>query len=212
MEKINPFGCNFYLDSLEYPDRNNLLKRINDNYNKNPKFQPDIWDSISDINVHTTYLESGFRNNFEYFKLAQIPLDLVALLNEKVKKLVKLENLQSLGEFYISQMWYNAYKNGQYQDMHKHSNNYNTFFSGVFYFELDGEHSSTRFYNPAFEVDFKQVLDHKLFTFSPKVKQNDIIIFPSDVGHDVTRQYSDKLRVTISFNVSCLFNENFDYS
>lgn len=208
MEKINPFGCNFYLDSLEYPDRDNLLKKIAEQYDKNPNSKPDSWDE----NVHTSIQYGKHKDNFEYFELAGIPLDLVALINDKVKKLVEIENLQGLGEFYISEMWYNAYKNGQYQYMHKHSNNYNNFFSGVYYFELDEEHSSTRFYNPAFEVDFEQVLDHKLFTFSPKVNQNDIIIFPSDVGHDVTRQYSDKLRVTISFNVSCLFNEHFDYS
>lgn len=204
MKIINYAGTNFYVDKIQYDEKEKLLRKIVVEYNQQPNSKPDSWEE----NVFTTIQYGGYKNNFEYFELARIPLDLVAVINDKVQEVIYQENLNELGTFYISQMWCNAYKNGQYQHMHKHSNNNNCFFSGVYYISFDNdEHSSTRFYNPSFEVDFDKVKEHKMFMFQPEVKEDTLIIFPSDVGHDVLAQYSSKLRITISFNVACIFNE-----
>jgi uncharacterized protein (TIGR02466 family) len=210
MKKINLFGekSYFYIDSLKYKNKNVLLKNIKSRYNKSPNLKPDNWPE----SVHTSIQHKNCKDNYQYFELSGIPLDLVVLINQKVQDLIEIEGLQDIGEFYISEMWYNAYRNGQYQNRHKHSNRYNIFFSGVYYLEIDEEHSSTRFYNPAFEVCFEKILNLEFFTFSPKVKNNNLIIFPSGVPHDVTSQHSRKLRVTISFNVRCIFNEHINYS
>jgi hypothetical protein len=44
------------------------------------------------------------------------------------------------------------------------------------------------------------------------MKEHDLIIFPCNVGHDVPYQHSSKLRITISFNVSCIFYDAKQYS
>ena len=96
--------------------------------------------------------------------------------------------------------------------MHKHSNKNNNFFSGVYYMKFnDKVHSATRFYNPGFEVDFDKIQDNSFFISSPEIKEDDIFIFPSDVGHDVPAQTTDELRITVAFNVACIFNEKFQY-
>jgi uncharacterized protein (TIGR02466 family) len=207
--KVNGFSSSFYLDSVSYPNRENLIREIETKYNEEPTHKPNSWEE----NVHTSIQYGGYNNNLEYFQTARIPLDLVCLIDEKIQSLITMENLNEIGQFYISEMWYNAYKNGQYQHKHKHSNENNNFFSGVYYIQFDEkEHSATRFYNPYFEIDFDKVENHEFFCFTPKIKQNDLLIFPSDVGHDVVQQYSSKLRITISFNVSCVFHESKQYT
>jgi uncharacterized protein (TIGR02466 family) len=207
--KVNGFNSSFYLDSVSYPNRQKLIQEIENKYNQEPTHKHDSWEE----NVHTSIQYEGYKNNLEYFQNAGIPLDLVQLIDEKIQSLVRMENLHDIGQFYISEMWYNAYKNGQYQHKHKHSNGNNNFFSGVYYIQFDeNEHSPTRFYNPYFEIDFDKIENHPFFVYKPKIKENDLLIFPSDVGHDVSHQYSSKLRITISFNVSCVFNESKQYT
>ena len=110
-------------------------------------------------------------------------------------------------------MWYNAYKNGQYQHMHKHSNGNDNIFSGVYYLKFnEKKHSPTRFYHPGFEIDFSKVRDDDFFIVTPPIKENDIIFFCSDIGHDVPEQFSDELRITVAFNVRCEFHESMQYS
>jgi hypothetical protein len=85
-------------------------------------------------------------------------------------------------------------------------------FSGVYYMKYnEKEHSATRFYNPYFELDFDKVQTNPFFVNSPDIKENDVFIFPSDVGHDVSEQASSDLRITIAFNVACIFKESFTY-
>ena len=205
MKKLKSFCSSFYLDSVSYPNREKLIYEIESKYDQNPTYKPDSWEE----NVHTSIQYGSHKNNLEYFQKCGIPLDLVCVIDEKIQNFIDKEKLSSIGQFYISEMWYNAYKNGQYQHKHKHSNAENNFFSGVFYLQFDEkEHSSTRFFNPYFDVNFEKLEDNRYFTFLPKIKENDLIIFPSDVGHDVPHQHSSKLRITISFNVSCIFHES----
>lgn len=209
MIRINSFNSSFYLESILYPNREKLIREIQNKYNKEPTYKPDSWEE----NVHTSIQYQGYKNNLEYFQNAGIPLDLVQLIDEKVQNIVRKEKLNDIGIFYISEMWYNAYKNGQYQHNHKHSNGNNNFFSGVYYIKFDEkEHSPTRFFNPYFDIDFDKAENHPFFVYTPKIKENNLLIFPSDVGHNVSSQYSSKLRITISFNVSCLFNESKQYT
>ena len=71
---------------------------------------------------------------------------------------------------------------------------------------------SFRFYNPAFEIDFDKVRHNKFFCFMPEVVEDDLIIFASDIGHDVPQQYSSELRITVSFNVICKYHESMQYT
>lgn len=209
MKKVIGFGSSFYQDSIQYSNRESLIQEIEKRYDEEPTSKPYSWEE----NIHTSIQYGGYRNNLEYFEKSGIPLDLVCLIDEKIQSIILKENLSDIGKFYILEMWYNAYKNGQYQQKHKHSNENNNFFSGVYYIQFDeGEHGATRFYNPYFEIDFDKVDKHPFFVYIPKIKQNDLFVFPSDVGHDVLHQYSSKLRITISFNVSCVFHESNQYT
>jgi len=203
--KINGFGSSFYLGTIAYQNKQRLTKEIEARYNDTPTHKPDSWEE----NIHTSIQYGGYRNNVEYFQNAGIPLDLVHLIHEKIQHIVHIEKLYEIGQFYISEMWYNAYKNGQHQHKHKHSNGNNNFFSGVYYLKFnENEHNSTRFYNPYFEINFDKIKNHPFFVYTPKIKEDDLLIFPSDVGHDVCPQHSFELRVTVAFNVSCIFYES----
>jgi hypothetical protein len=99
--------------------------------------------------------------------------------------------------------------------MHKHANGNNMMYSGIYYMKFnEKEHSATRFYNPYFDINFenKNVRSNSLLVNIPKIKENDIFIFPSAVGHDVLPQDSDDLRITIAFNIACIYNEKYTYS
>lgn len=196
------FNSPFYQTTLDYIGKSDLIDEIQSRYNISPTYKPESWEE----DVHTSIVYKGFANNIEYFNKSNIPLDLVAEIDKVVQQAVHQFGVADLGRFYIAEMWYNAYKNQQYQHMHKHSNGNNMFFSGIYYMKFnENEHSATRFYNPYFEINYENdnIRKKPFFVKQPKIKENDVFIFPSDVGHDVLPQESDDLRITVAFNVSC---------
>jgi len=202
------FNNPFYQTSLNYQGKEALIQTITNEYEKAPSKKPSSWEE----NVHTSILYEACKNNLDYFEKAGIPLDLVVETDKVVQDFVTDLGISSIGKFYIAEMWYNAYSRSQYQQMHKHSNKSNMMFSGVYFMKFNQEtHSATRFYNPYFEIDFDKVQDNPFFITSPKVKEDDVFIFPADVGHDVLEQTADDLRITVAFNVACTFNEKFTY-
>lgn len=199
----------FYKTKVRYKNRTKLISLITDNYLKNPNQKPNVWSD----NVHSSIVYDNTKNIEEYCCKSNIPIDLVVCLSKYLQKFLNKKKIQTAGNFYISEIWYNAYKNRQFQYMHKHSNGFNTVFSGVYYLKYDYlQHSPTRFYHPGFEIDFDKVKQNPYFVYTPDVKEDDLIIFPSDIGHDVPNQNSSDLRITVSFNVECNFNDQFNYS
>lgn len=198
------FAQPFLHTRLDWSGREQLIHTIQSEYNNQPIRKPSSWAD----NVHTSIQYGGYKDNIDYFQKAGIPLDLVTEIDKIVQGFVRNLDIADIGRFYIAEMWYNAYSNAQFQHMHKHSNQNNMMFSGVYYMKFNEvEHSATRFYNPHFEVDFDKVRHNPLFVTKPKIKENDVFIFPSDVGHDVEEQNSKDLRITIAFNVACIFKE-----
>jgi len=198
------FAQPFLHTSLDWAGREELIKTIQTEHKNQPVKKPSSWAD----NVHTSIQYDGYKNNLDYFQKAGIPISLVTELDKIVQAFVSDLSITDIGRFYIAEMWYNAYSNAQFQHMHKHSNQNNMMFSGVYYMKFNkDEHSATRFYNPHFEVDFDKVRHNPLFVAKPKIRENDVFIFPSDVGHDVEEQRSEDLRITIAFNVACIFKE-----
>lgn len=203
------FGPQFFVYECDYPNKISLIDHIQQRHASQIIRKPSTWDE----DVHTSIVYDKYITPKDYFHKAEIPEDLTILLDRIVQDFILDQNLQSLGKFQISEMWYNAYSYGQYQHMHKHSNGNNNIFSGVYYLKFDPtQHSSTRFYNPSFEIDFDKVRSNTYFVLQPTVKENQVIIFPSDIGHDVPQQISDQLRITISFNIQCIYNEPMQYT
>lgn len=199
----------FYIAPVKYDGRDKFIQDAEKRYNQSPNLKPTSWQE----NVHTSINYDQCKTVEEYSKKSNIPDDLVAVLSNWVQTFVKQKNIDTIGRYYISEIWYNAYKNRQFQHMHKHSNSYNNVFSGVYYIKFNNnKHTPTRFYHPGFEIDFEKVITNPYFVYTPDVNENDLIIFPSDIGHDVPIQDTNELRITVSFNVKCDYYQQLSYS
>jgi uncharacterized protein (TIGR02466 family) len=201
------FETPIYQTSFCYSKRDSLIEQITRYHDEQRIHKPESWPE----DVHTTFLyKQGERYNnpdkylncLNFFKDARIPLDLVSEMNGLVDVYISEMGLSSLGQFYIGEMWYNAYKTGQHQQRHIHANGDDLYFSGIYYMKFDPlEHSSTRMFNPAYNIDFDKLPSTPPFVYDPPIQENDVVIFPADVQHEVLAQQSDCLRITIAFNV-----------
>ncbi len=117
--------------------------------------------------------------------------------------------------------WYNLSLKGSYQEVHDHLGGpIPISYAAVHYVAFDkSEHISTVFYNPLESIlkslqpttkDQFKPTDYKGFQKILDVEEGDIIIFPSYVPHSVMKQVSEKLRVTIAFNISIFEAEAYE--
>ena len=103
-------------------------------------------------------------------------------------------------ELYITQSWLTMSKPEEGHHLHRHPN---SIYSGVYY--ITGEHTETRFHSP--NKDMQQVVFEKEKEtcyleeiLTVKAEQGNLIIFPSQLSHDVLANPSKKVRTTLSFN------------
>ena len=104
-------------------------------------------------------------------------------------------------EFYITQSWLNYTEQGGY---HHHHNHPNSIISGVFYLSSDRSLDSIVFHRP----DHKQIMilpkQFNLITSSSwkvSVGTGDIVLFPSELTHNVDRVVGKETRISLAFNV-----------
>ena len=117
-------------------------------------------------------------------------------------------------DFYISGMWSNVLKKGQFHRPHTHSNNYLT---GVFYVESDITSSHIEFMDPRSQAN---VMVPEIITPTKYNSQiwylesikNRLVIFPSWLQHYVPVNNTDNMRSSISFNISLAGKVNTDKS
>ena len=104
----------------------------------------------------------------------------------------------------MSDPWMNLYKRGQHQELHDHGG-YDL--SSVF-FRHDGigvsKDDMGSFYfrdrnNSQLTQPIQQIVGYSAY-FSPKIREGDIIFFPSHILHGVTPNKTDKTRVSMSTN------------
>ena len=92
------------------------------------------------------------------------------------------------------EMWYQKYYNKVEHKTHCHGF---TGWSSIIYVEFDPKvHESTRFFSP-----FRQPWDCDVETFQPKVKEGDMILFPSSLLHEAPLTRTDTRRTIISYNI-----------
>ena len=92
------------------------------------------------------------------------------------------------------EMWYQKYYNMVEHKTHCHGF---TGWSSIIYVEFDPKvHESTRFFSP-----FRQPWDCDVEVFQPKVKEGDMILFPSSVLHEAPVNRTDTRRTIISYNI-----------
>ena len=102
----------------------------------------------------------------------------------------------------ISQIWYNFYNKGEYQDMHSHLgsvDNTDTF-SGIYLMHLE-EPNKTTFRQEGIIPGYNSFI-YEYFT--DNYEEGTVILFPSCLLHLV--KPCDKNRVTVSFNIKCHYN------
>lgn len=104
-------------------------------------------------------------------------------------------------------IWYNIYKKGDWQEKHDHMAN-NGVASGILYLKTPKNGGYTRWYNPLEKLMVACGANEK---HSTQTLDNDhesgqipgqLVIFPPYVDHDVSPNFSDEDRVTLSFNVN----------
>jgi hypothetical protein len=109
--------------------------------------------------------------------------------------------------------WYNLSVKDSYQEVHDHLGGpVPISYAAIHYVMFDkNEHVSTVLYNPLEAIlkslqpttkDQFRPADYRGFQKLLDVEEGDIVIFPSYVPHSVMKQVSEKLRITVAFNIS----------
>ena len=105
-----------------------------------------------------------------------------------------LKNFMDGNPVEFVEMWYQKYYNMVEHKTHCHGF---TGWSSIIYVEFDPKvHESTRFFSP-----FRQPWDCDVEVFQPKVKEGDMIIFPSSVLHEAPVNRTDTRRTIVSYNI-----------
>lgn len=197
----NIFSPFYYKKTFDdhYKVRTTLLKHIKSQYEKNPNNQPPSWS----CKVHTTQSRRDpiFDKVKGYYEFA----------TDQFLKQIQFPDCR----VDISEMWYNAYGSGQWQESHTHHGSEDVYFSAVHFLKYDKNiHPPLTMNNlnrvlmePRF-AGRQTTLDYWHMSKNIEVVEGDIIFFPSLLEHQVNVQETDELRVTVSFNVKIQQNKN----
>ena len=105
-------------------------------------------------------------------------------------------------EFYITQSWANITKPGQFHHGHVHQN---SLISGVLYINAEEGKDNILFTNSAdkYERIYLDIKEHTTYNSSSKsisVKTGDLVLFPSELEHQVKTTMSNSDRISLAFN------------
>jgi uncharacterized protein (TIGR02466 family) len=103
-------------------------------------------------------------------------------------------------ELYVTESWINYTNKNQSHHRHQHDN---SIISGVFYFNtLDTDNIS--FYKNknglSLSFDVKNSNTFNSLSYKLPVKTGTLILFPSDLQHEVDENIEEKTRISLSFN------------
>lgn len=145
--------------------------------------------------VHTTF-NNNFGSSIHEESIKYLYEVIISILDETIKNTYTLQ---------LQNIWENKYRKGDFQEKHTHPNSDLSF---VVYKKI--KESNTVFVNPAdkiieafyFSCKRKQNLFGPVL-FSPKCRENQIIIFPSHLEHYVKKTSN---ALTIAGNLKLNFN------
>jgi len=208
------FGFPFFIKNIDENlyDKEEIIKDIEHNYNKNKK--RNIWDkgSIYESDLHHCYndLDNINFKKINFDKLIPVYKDLFVefLKNLKIKK--------KEIKFKFNIVNYTCLTSSQYMTSHVHGD---CDFSAVHYIKFDDTiHTSTLFENNNNYIDYieylrpnlNKILDETCISnswyykdFRFKIKENDICIFPGLLSHSILKQLeTEKTRITIVCNIT----------
>ena len=103
-------------------------------------------------------------------------------------------------ELYITESWINYTNKNQSHHRHQHDN---SIISGVFYFNTL-ENDNISFYKNksglSLSFDVKNSNNFNSLSYKLPVKTGTLILFPSDLQHEVDVNIEEKTRISLSFN------------
>jgi hypothetical protein len=151
-----------------------------------------ILDCLPDLD--DTHLESNGEVYTDFFHkertdplppYADVVIDIITPYLREFTNGMKIE---------FTDMWFQSAYRGNKHGIHNHGH---SGWSSVIYLEYDPEvHTATTFYSP-----FLNPWSGRLESFCPPVKEGDMIIFPSTIGHEAKENTSDIRRSIISYNM-----------
>jgi len=187
------FKNNFYLTNFAYTNIEFTSSILN------------IFDRNRPTSVWNCRVESSHQLDYK----PQVPTNLVEVLNNKIAEF----SVTKLGSIFknlpITEIWYNIYTYGMYQETHSHEDNA---FAGIYFLEFNAnEHTAPIFYNPVFYSNFHSPAFKHIeeIVYQPQINTGTLIIFPGNIPHEVPQQTSHKPRISISFNILVDLKEYF---
>lgn len=170
-----------------------LIDHIKEEHSKDPNNQPSSWS----CRVHT----SQSKYDEKISKIRDLYEQDIILFFDEIKMIPNVE-------VDISDIWFNAYGKGQWQESHHHYGQQNVYFSAVHFLKYDKTihpplvmNNMNRMILTPFDVGRKTGLNYWDLDGYLDVDEGDLIIFPSIMEHQVGVQETDELRATVSFNI-----------
>lgn len=178
----------FFIKPIDIPQKQELINFISEYVKNHDNLLPEKWRCT----VSSSY-ELEHRYKFDFSELKEIIADLF-------KEYAMLRGLDRFSDPTVGDVWWNYYIGNNFQEKHDHLDDD---FSGVVYLKLDKTvHLPTVFYNPLFNSRFHSFSEIPDVSYIPDVNENDCILFPSPIAHEVLAHNTAVPRITLSFNVN----------
>ena len=178
--------------------------RVNGNEILKQNLVQPVLDSIDELEIPEDWTTNKVLTSFDQEK------DFI-----KKNKKILLDNYHhTIDEFFDDQyelhftdLWYNVYLDGEYQEIHDHlySKVNHSHFSFIHFLSFDkDEHQPPEFWDPLRSMRYLS-LEMKSNNcgevYVPKIEEGDLLMFPSYLQHCVPPgKKTEKPRITISFN------------
>ena len=108
-------------------------------------------------------------------------------------------------QLHITDSWLVKHKQNNYGPMHNH---FNSLISGVLYIKVPENSGDITFhkpgyfnYEPSIALDYKNYNFHNSSSWTLNVKENLLILFPSNLMHSISPNLSNKDRLVLAFNL-----------
>jgi len=181
------FSKPFFIKKLDYIDDNYFNKLLLNIKNESYKKHKD--------NFYTTVSEKyNILNNKQFYKLKEI---IINEFNFYKNEILKYNDTK----FEIISSWLTKGKKNQISKLHNHTN---SMFSGVFYFSINENQSNIMFEN-VYRSTFNIIpTEYNIYNSTQQnlfVKEKSLIIFPSEVHHQILQSKSTKDRYSLAFNI-----------
>lgn len=156
-------------------------------------------------NPNWTRNGGGGNSHSEDLELLDKTPKLGAYLNRVITTFLKDELYLDFVDFWFTESWINQNKTGEFHHKHAHPN---SLYSGVLFLTESPEeyHGNLQFHRPQRELFAPVRQDENSHPrawsyafFSPK--KGLLIVFPSNLQHEVSPNLSPKTRMTLSFNL-----------